>query len=56
MRMMKELKGNADFKVVHPDCPGGCRKNISIADMIEHLKESHTKRFMEWNLNLRNGH
>ena len=38
LRMMKEMKGKADFKVVDPVCPGFCKRNMPLENMIKHMK------------------
>ncbi|XP_023349253.1 putative leucine-rich repeat-containing protein DDB_G0290503 isoform X2 [Eurytemora carolleeae] len=52
LRMMKEIKGKADFKVVYPVCLGCSGSNIPLENMFEHMKSCKFIEFDESHLKL----
>jgi len=52
LRMMKEMKGKADFELVNPVCPGSCWRNIPLDNMVEHIKSFKCIEFNESHLKL----
>jgi len=52
LRMMKEMKGKADFELVNPVCPSFCGRNIPLENMVEHIRSCDYIKFDDRHLKL----